>query len=78
MHTDSFSLMHGGGSLSDRAATPDTFSIAHLQSLQQTNERLRALVAELLLKNQTLRWRLADHGSHGVLHTTSNEPDFPE
>jgi hypothetical protein len=33
-----------------------------LQQLTQENVSLRAIIAELLLKNQNLRWELQGHG----------------
>jgi hypothetical protein len=33
-----------------------------LQQLAQENGSLRAIIAELLIKNQNLRWELQEHG----------------
>jgi hypothetical protein len=54
--------LHGAGSGKDGSKT-EAVSIEQLQSLEHANARLRTLVAELLLKNQTLRWKLADDRS---------------
>ena len=61
MPNDPHSLMHAG--TGEDLPEPGTraVSLAQLQSLQQDNTMLRTIVAELLLKNQALRWKLADH-----------------
>jgi hypothetical protein len=67
--------MYGAGFDGDRSKADGAASLDQLLVLQQTNERLRAIVAELLLKNQALRWKLADSGSSEILQTSLNESD---
>jgi len=40
------------------------------QQLAQENRTLRAMVTDLLIKNQNLRWELA-HGSEGLREETT-------
>jgi hypothetical protein len=49
------------------------------QQLAQENGSLRAIIAELLIKNQNLRWQLQGHGSRrsqdpGLLTATEGTP----
>jgi hypothetical protein len=74
MKNESHSLMHGADFGGDNAKTR-TWSVAteQLEQLQLDNARLRAIVAELLLKNQTLRWQMNDHQSLEMLLSGANE-----
>jgi hypothetical protein len=42
--------------------TPTQGEEPDLQQLAQENGSLRAIIAELLIKNQNLRWKLEGHG----------------
>jgi hypothetical protein len=41
------------------------------QQLAQENRTLRAMIIELLIKNQNLRWELLAHGSEGLREETT-------
>jgi hypothetical protein len=41
------------------------------QQLAQENRTLRAMVTELLIKNQNLRWELLAHGIDGLREETT-------
>ena len=59
MQNEPHSLMQGANSGEDKAKSI-AWSVPTdmLRQLQQDNARLRTIVAQLLLKNQTLRWQL--------------------
>jgi hypothetical protein len=40
------------------------------QQLAQENRTLRAMITELLIKNQNLRWELLAHGREGLREET--------
>ena len=70
------SLMHDAGSNGGRLkGHAGSVSIDHLQSLRHANERLRTIVAELLLKNEALRSKLAHHGSSDMLRASFHDLD---
>lgn len=71
MQSNFYSLMYDAGSDGDsltEQAGP-TFT-DQLQSLQYANERLRTIVAELILKNETLRSKLSHHGLSEALQAS--------
>jgi hypothetical protein len=41
------------------------------QQLAQENRTLRAMITELLIKNQNLRWELRAHGCDGLREETT-------
>lgn len=58
MQIDPHSLMHNDLTDGDKASSNAWDTSTHLLQLQQDNARLHAIVAHLLLKNQSLRWQL--------------------
>ena len=64
MQSNFYSLMYDaasdGGRLKGHAGS---VSMDQLQSLQLANDRLRTIIAELLLKNEVLRSKLSHQGS---------------
>jgi hypothetical protein len=75
MQNESCSLMHAATSSAESKSDLRPISTDHLQSLQQDNARLRTIVAELLLKNQALRWQLADPRSPQMPLALQQQPD---
>ena len=66
-----YSLMYDAGSDGGQLkGHSDSLSIDQLQSLQFANERLRTIVAELLLKNEALRSKLSHQGSSETLQAS--------
>jgi hypothetical protein len=77
MQNNFYSLMYDAGSdagrLTDHAGSGP---LDHLQSLQYANDRLLEIVAELLLKNEALRSKLAHYGSPEMLQTSFEQAGF--
>jgi hypothetical protein len=76
MQNHFYSLMDDVRSDGDRLeGHAGSVSVDQLQSLRNANERLRTIVAELLLKNEALRSKLAHYGSSELLHAAFQDLD---
>ena len=77
MQNDSYSLMHGADLIGDQAEV-NAYSLSSglLQQLHQDNTRLRMIVAQLLLKNQSLRWQLGGQQSFHMLFAPGAENEL--
>lgn len=72
VHNESHSLLQSDNSGAGNATLKTwSESINLLQQLQQENARLRTIVAQLLLKNQTMRWQLGDHALEMMVSSAS-------
>ena len=77
MQNDSHSFMHVVGFGGDLAeANAYSVSGSPLQQLHQDNTRLRMIVAQLLLKNQSLRWQLGGQQTHHRMFTSATENEL--
>jgi hypothetical protein len=77
MQNDSHSLMHVADFGGDPAgANAYSLSAGLLQQLHQDNTRLRMIVAQLLLKNQSLRWQLGGQQSLQMLFASATENEL--
>ena len=60
--------------IGERCSPPHVESIpapSDWQQLAQENRTLRAMITELLIKNQNLRWELLAHGCEGLREETT-------
>jgi hypothetical protein len=79
MQNELHSLMHGADLGAEKEkANSLSVSTSLLQQLHQDNARLRTIVAQLLFKNQMLRWQVSDQQSFPMLAAPAIENERDE